>query len=316
MPESVSAISVEEALEAVLARFSPLEAEEVPLLGSLGRVLGEDVVAGENIPPFHNSAMDGYAVRAADVAEARRDMPIRLRLIGEVAAGAMAGVAVTPGTALRIMTGAPLPEGADSVVPFEQTDEGDPEMEMEPGWVRVLTAVHPGHSIRQAGEDVRQGDLVLERGIRLRPQDVGLLASLGRPRVRVSRRPKVAILATGDELVEPDRPLAPGKIRNSNAYSNYAQVVAYGGEALKLPIARDRFPEISARLDRGLAWGADMFITSGGVSTGEYDLVKKVWPAGGRSPSGGCACSPAGRWLLARWTAYRCWGCPGTRFPR
>ncbi len=276
MNEEVQPITVEEALERVLAHLTPLKAEEVCLEEALGRVLAEDVVAEEDIPPFRNAAMDGYAVRGEEVAQAREDAPVRLRVVGEVAAGETPTVAVEPGTAVRIMTGAPLPAGADTVVPFEQTDEGMPKVEMEPGWVRILEAVRPGKNIRQAGEDVHRGERVLERGIRLRPQEVGLLASLGRTRVRVTRKPRVAILATGSELVEPGRPLPPGKIRNSNAYSNYAQVLACGGEPLRLPIARDRISEISARLDRGLAWGADLFITSGGVSAGEYDLVKKV----------------------------------------
>ncbi|MGC8875224.1 MAG: gephyrin-like molybdotransferase Glp [Chloroflexia bacterium] len=282
MPEEVAPITVEEALEAVLARFHPLDAEEVPLLQALDRVLAEDIVAGEDIPPFENSAMDGYAVRGEEVAGARRDTPVRLRVIGEVAAGMPATVPVEPGTAVRIMTGAPMPPGADTVVPFEQTDEAGPEGEREPGWVRVLVPVSPGSNVRAAGEDVRRGERVLERGTRLRPQEVGLLAALGRPIVRVTRRPRVVILATGDELVEPGEPLAPGKIRNSNAYSNYAQVLKYGGEPLKLPIARDRFEDLSARIDEGLAAGVDLFLTSGGVSVGEYDLVKKVLASRGK----------------------------------
>lgn len=276
MPEEVAPITVEEALEAVLARFRPLEAEEVPLLEAFDRVLAEDIVAGEDIPPFENSAMDGYAVRGEEVAEARRDAPVRLRVIGEIAAGMPATLQVEPGTAIRIMTGAPMPPGADTVVPFEQTDEAGPAEEREAGWVRVLSPVAPGSNVRAAGEDVRRGERVLERGTRLRPQEVGLLAALGRPVVRVTRRPRVAILATGDELVEPWEPLSPGKIRNSNAYSNYAQVLKYGGVPLKLPIARDRFEDLSARIDEGLAAGVDLFLTSGGVSVGEYDLVKKV----------------------------------------
>ncbi len=282
MPEEVAPITVEEALEAVLARFQPLEPEEVPILQALDRVLAEDIVAGEDLPPFANSAMDGYAVRGEEVALARRDAPVRLRVIGEVAAGMAPTVRVEPGTAVRIMTGAPMPPGADTVVPFEWTDEAGPAEEREPGWVRILSPVAPGANVRAAGEDVRQGERVLERGTRLRPQEVGLLAALGRPFVRVTRRPRVAILATGDELVEPGEPLAPGKIRNSNAYSNYAQVLKYGGEPIRLPIARDRFDELSARIDEGLAARVDLFLTSGGVSVGEFDLVKKVLASRGK----------------------------------
>ncbi len=273
-------ISVEQALETILSHFAPLEAEPVPLTAALGRVLAEDIVADEDIPPFLNSAVDGYAVRAAEVAEARRDAPVRLRVIGEVAAGQTATAAVLPGTAMRIMTGAPLPAGADTVVPLEQTDQAGAELEQ--GWVRVPAAVPAGQHLRQAGEDVRRGERVLERGLRLRPPEIGLLASLGRPQALVTRRPRVAILATGSELVEPGQAPGPGQIRNSNAYSNYAQVLLCGGQPLRLPIAHDRYKEISARLDRGLAWGADLFITSGGVSTGEYDLVKKVLATRGR----------------------------------
>lgn len=276
MIQEGTAITVERARERVLARFEPLEGESVALLEAFGRVLAEDVVAGQDIPPFSNSAMDGYAVRGEEVLEASRGRPVRLQLRGEIAAGTVPTTEVEPGTAIRIMTGAPMPPGADTVVPFELTDEGDPEMEMEAGAVRVLVPVEPGRNVRPAGEDVHRGERVLERGTRLRPQEVGLLASLGRTQVPVTRRPRVAILATGDELVEVDQPLTPGKIRNSNAYSNYGQVLKYGGVPLKLPNARDRFEEISARIDEGLAWGTDLFLTTGGVSVGEYDLVKKV----------------------------------------
>jgi molybdopterin molybdotransferase len=216
------------------------------------------------------------------VNRAGRDTPARLRVIGEVAAGVDPTMTVEAGMTVRIMTGAPVPAGADTVVPFELTDEGDPEIDMDPGWVRVFESVPPGRHIRQAGEDVHRGERALQEGIRLRPQEIGLLASLGRPQVSVTRRPRVAILATGDELVEVEDPLTPGKIRNSNAYSSYAQVLTCGGEPLKLPIARDRFEEISARIDEGLAWNADLFLTSGGVSVGEYDLVKRVLAARGK----------------------------------
>lgn len=272
----VAPLSVEQALETILDRFAPLEAEAVPLTAALGRVLAEDVVAAEDLPPFDNAAADGYAVRGEEVTAARREAPVRLRVMGEIAAGAAAAVELEPGTAIRIMTGAPLPPGADTVVPLEQTDAGEVEMAARGTWVRVLSPSPVGRNVRRAGEDVRRGERVLERGVRLRPAEVGLLASLGRTRVLVARRPRVAILPTGDELVEPDHPLAPGKIRSSNAYALYAQVLQCGGEPLLLPIARDRFRDISARIDRALARRADLLITTGGVSAGEYDLVRKV----------------------------------------
>jgi molybdopterin molybdotransferase len=273
-------LTVEAALEAVLARFQPLEAEEVPLTAALGRVLAADIVAEEAIPPFANATMDGYAVLGQDVAAARREAPVRLRVIGEVAAGQTTDLAVGSGTALRIMTGAPLPAGADTIVPFEQTEEGSEETEAD--WVYVLAGIKGRRHVRPAGEDVRKGETVLTRGVRLRAPEVGLLASLGRPHVAVTRRPRVAILSTGDELVEPGQPLGPGQIRSSNAYALHAQVLQCGGEPLQLPIARDRLPEISARLDEGLAQGADLFLTTGGVSHGKYDLVRKVLASRGQ----------------------------------
>ena len=280
VPEKLVPLTVEAALEAVLARFAPLEAVEVPLTAALGRVLAADVVAEEDLPPFAHAAMDGYAVRGADVATARRDAPVRLRVLGEVAAGHTSALVVAPGTALRIMTGAPLPAGADAVVPREQTvtDAGAAAGE----GVQVLAAVRAGRHVRPAGEDARRGEKVLVRGLRLRPPEVGLLAALGRPCVPVTRRPRVALLATGDELVGPGEPRGPGQIYSSNAYALHAQVLACGGEPLPLPSAPDRLPELSARLDQGLAWGVDLFITTGGVSMGKYDLVKELLADRGR----------------------------------
>lgn len=272
MREEVLFMEVWQAREEILAHIEPLEPEAVPLLDALGRTLAEDVAAGEDIPPFDNSAMDGYAVRAADVSAAAPEAPVALQVIATLAAGESAGTAVQTQTAIRIMTGAPLPPGADAVVPFEDTDEGSGE----PGRVRILRAVQPGANVRQAGEDVRRGEVVLERGALLRPAEIGLLASLGRPQVQVTRRPRVAVIATGDELVDIGEPLTPGKIRNSNGYSNAAQVRKYGGEPLLLPIARDTTTAVTERIEEGIARGADLFLTSGGVSMGDYDLVKRV----------------------------------------
>ena len=267
-------LSVEEALEQVLKEFHPLEPERVPILDALGRVLAEDIYADMDIPPHANSSMDGYAVLADDTAGASRGTPVRLRVIGEIAAGYVTEVGVTPGTAIRIMTGAYIPPGADAVVRVEDT-------EAESEWVSVFTVVPVGQYIRPAGEDVRRGELVLQRGTFVRPQEIGMLASLGYKEVSAVRRPRVAILATGDEVVEIDAPLAPGKIRNANGYSNAAQVVKCGGIPIMLGIARDQVGELTEKIRAGLAHGVDLFLTSGGVSVGDFDMVKKVLAAEG-----------------------------------
>jgi molybdopterin molybdotransferase len=275
-------LSVDEALERVLAHFSPLPAETVEVLDALGRVLAEDVVAPLDVPPFTNSAMDGYAVRAADTASAGRDQPVVLRVIADVAAGHAPGRDVEPGTAARIMTGAPMPSGADSVVRFEETSEGRrPASQGRGETVEIFRAVQPGDNVRQAGEDVRAGQVVLPAGTPVRPQEVGVLASLGYSRVRVHRRPRVAVLATGDELVGIDEPITPGKIRNSNEYSTAALVLRDGGLPVRLGIARDNVADLSARLREGLKQQVDLFLTSAGVSVGDYDMVKDVLAASG-----------------------------------
>jgi molybdopterin molybdotransferase len=271
-------LSVEEAQKRVLSAFHPLEVEHVPILDAVDRVLAEDVQADADIPPHTNSSMDGYAVRAADTVGAASDDSVTLRVIGDLPAGHVPDQEVTTGTAVRIMTGAPLPPGADAVVKVEDTAlvaQDDRER------VRIFTAVDPGNYVRPAGEDVERGSLVLERGSRLRPQDLGMLAALGRHEVPVARRPRVAILATGDELVAVDQPLAPGKIRNTNTYSNAAQVIRHGGEPIVLGIARDRVEELTAKIRAGLDRDADLLLTSGGVSVGDFDLVKDVLAAEG-----------------------------------
>ena len=267
-------LSVEEALEQVLAMFQPLEPESVPVLETLGRTLAQDVYADVNIPPHDNSAMDGYAVIAEDAAGASPETPVRLRVVENLAAGYVAQITVTQGTAVRIMTGAPVPEGADAVVRFERTQQ-------EGESVDLYFAPPVGNNIRYAGEDVHKGDLILHKGTPIRPQEMGMLASLGCREVSVVRRPRVAILATGDELVDIDEPLAPGKIRNTNSYSNAAQVIKYGGIPVMLGIARDKVGDLTAKIRDGLAQGVDLFLTSGGVSVGDFDVVKKVLAAEG-----------------------------------
>jgi len=274
MSELYPMLSVEEALARVLAAFQPLPPERVPVLETLGRVLAEAVYADMDIPPLTNTAMDGYAVQAADTAGASPEHPVRLRIVHDLAAGYTTDVAVTSGTAIRIMTGAPIPPGADAVVRFEAT-ERDGER------VNIFKEVPVGKNVRQAGEDVRKGTLILPQGTEIRPQEVGMLAALGHKEALVHRRPQVAILATGDEVIEVDAPWQPGKIRNANSYSNAAQVVRYGGVPLLLGIARDDVGELTDRIRAGLEQGADLFLTSGGVSVGDFDVVKEVLAAEG-----------------------------------
>ena len=270
-----SMLSVEEALERILGFFHVLEPEEKPILDSLGQVLAEDVVSGIDIPPLDNSAMDGYAVQAGSTRGASVDSPVALRVVGSVAAGELPRDRVAPETAVRIMTGAPVPEGADAVVPFEDTDElvrrGAGQSLSEIG---INVQVDSGADVRPAGQDVRKAQRVLEKGSVLRPSEVGVLASLGYRTVRVIRRPVVAILATGDELVEPGDEYGPGKIYNSNTFSVAAGVLRYGGVPKVLGIAGDNLESMKAKLRQGL--DSDILITSAGVSKGDYDMVKDV----------------------------------------
>ncbi len=271
-------ISVEEALARILGYVHVLEPEEKPLLDALGQVLAEDVVAGYDIPPLDNTAMDGYAVRAVDTEGATPESPVRLKVTGELAAGHLYEGEVAPGTAVRIMTGAPLPAGADAVVPFEETDEPDGRVfgafAKPVASVAIHRAVRKGDNVRYAGEDIRKGVTVLTRGAALRPAHIGALANLGRATVRVIRRPVVAILSTGDELVPLGEPLPPGKIHDSNNYSTSALVRQSGGIPKPLGIARDSVEELTAKIRSGL--DADMLLTSAGVSRGDYDVVKDV----------------------------------------
>ena len=270
-----SMLSVEEALERILGFFSALDVERKPILDALGQVLAEDAVSLYDIPPLDNSAMDGYAVQSASVAGASEDSPAMLEVVGYVAAGQLPREEVGPGTAVRIMTGAPIPKGADAVVPFEDTDEVERRRAGgDTSRIGVNLAVPPGAEIRPAGQDVRRGTLVLKRGSPLRPAEIGVLASLGYAEVSVVRRPVVAILATGDELLEPGEASEAGKIFNSNNYSVAAGTLRYGGIPRLLGIARDNLESMNAKLEQALE--CDMLVTSAGVSKGDYDMVKDV----------------------------------------
>ena len=263
-------LSVEEARKAILSAVRRLEPETVPILEAVDRILAESITADRDIPPLTNAAMDGYAVRGADVAEPG----VHLDVIGEVAAGHVPQHAVEPGQAMRIMTGAPVPQGADTVIRFEDTHAEEDQ-------VKIVKAYRGGKNVRHAGEDVRAGQVVLAEGHVLRPQAIGMLAAVGRPKVAVIRRPRVAILATGDEVVPPDEIPGPGQIRDANSYTVAAQVRRAGGVPLLLGAARDREALIQESVRQALDKGADFIITSGGVSVGDFDLVKQVLAAEG-----------------------------------
>jgi molybdopterin molybdotransferase len=261
-------LSVAEALERILKSFRPLPAETVGIAEAFGRVLAEDVRARVTQPPHAVSAMDGYAVRAADVAS----VPATLKVIGAVPAGGLFEGAITAGEAVRIFTGAPLPKGADSIVIQEDTEAG--EGPNGNGRVTVKESCKLGNYVRAAGLDFAVGDLGPRAGRRLTVRDVGLIAAMNHPWVPVRRRPRVAILATGDEVVMPGEPLGPSQIVSSNGLALAAFVRACGGEPLLLPIAADTEDSL-AELAAG-ARGADLLLTTGGASVGEHDLVQKA----------------------------------------
>lgn len=254
--------SFEEARTTILDHVVQLVPEAVPLLDAVGRALAEDVVAPWDMPSWDNSAMDGYAVRSADCGA-----PALLRVEGYIPAGGHSSAAIAPGTAAKILTGAPLPPGADAIVPIEETEERD-------GSVLVQRPVRPGAHVRRKGEDVRRDERIVKRGTVIGPAEVSLLASFSRLQVSVFRRARVAILSTGDELVAPGEPLAPGKIHDSNGLAVAAAVRQLGCEPLLLGIARDDRAALRALLAEGLE--ADALVTTAGVSMGDRDLVREV----------------------------------------
>jgi len=260
-------LSVEEALEAILSRVSVLGTERVDVLASLGRVLAEPIVSRREIPPWANSSMDGYAVRAGDTRAGAA-----LAVVGRVEAGALPSQAVGRGEAMRIFTGAPLPPGADAVVPQE-------DVEATNGRLTLRAAVDRAAYVRPAGEDVRVGDRVLEAGVTLRAAEVGLLATLGHAQVMVYRRPRVAILSTGNELADLGTEPGAGQIPNTNTYSLMAQVLEAGGDPVSLGVAPDRLEAIEERVRR--ARDADVVLSSAGVSVGELDLVREAFTRAG-----------------------------------
>lgn len=270
-------LTVTEALSLVLGGVAVLPAEKVSLDNALGRVLAGTVTAQDSLPPFANSSMDGYAVRSADVQGAGESHPVSLQVLADIAAGAVPTVVVKAGTAARIMTGAAMPEGADAVVPVEDTNEPWRDAERPlPDQILVSRAVSHGDYVRPVGEDIEAGQVVLSPGHALRPQEIGVLAALGVSQVPVYRQPRVGLLSTGDELIAVEEALRPGKIRDSNSYAQAAQIKNLGAKPISLGVARDDEADVRQKLETGLNQGVDLFVSSAGVSVGAYDVVKAV----------------------------------------
>ena len=263
-------VTIAEAREIILDSLSPLGSEGVGIELARGRVLAEELRSDRLIPPRDNSGMDGFAVRAQDLGR----LPATLRVVEELPAGRATHRKLGPGEAARIMTGAAIPQGADAVVMVEATEEAPSSGDAPRGSVRVLASVRPGENIRRAGADVMPGTLIGGPGTRLGPAAVGMLAAIGRTQVRVAARPRVAILATGDEIVEPDQLTDDGRIASSNSYALCAAVSEIGAVPVYLGIAPDRPDEIEARFREALR--CDAVVSSGGVSVGDRDYVKRV----------------------------------------
>ena len=256
---------IDEARRLVLQRTAPLGPEPVELRDALGRVLAEPITSAAAVPAFDNSAMDGYAVRAADVHAAGAGSPVTLEVVAESRAGAPAGRGLEPGQAIAISTGAVVPDGADVVVRVEDTDGGRERVE-------IRAAADAGANVRRAGEDIAEGDTVLEAGVEVGPAEIGVIASVDRPRIVCGRRPRVTVLTTGDELLEPGEPLRPGAIRNSNSYSVGALVERSGAVLDGTEIVRDDAEATEDSLRRALA--SDVTVVCGGVSVGPHDHVR------------------------------------------
>lgn len=270
-------LSVSEAQQQLLEAMTPVEAITMPTVEAAGYVLHKDIQSAIDLPPFSNSSMDGFAVRSADVANASPVNPIKLAVVADIPAGEPSSIIIQPGQAARIMTGAPVPQGANAVIPVEDTDENHHESgKSAEKWVQINRDASEGAYVRPRGEDLKAGAVVLTKGRRLRPQDMGILATLGISQVTVYRKPRLALLSSGDELLPIDAPLQPGKIRESNAYTLAALAAKFGGEAVRLGIMPDEKGAIKAALDQALSSQADLIISSAGVSVGAYDFVRDV----------------------------------------
>jgi len=276
-------LSVEQARERILSQLHPITTESLQLVECNNRVLEQDIAASTDLPLFDNSSMDGFAVRAADVANAGNASPPSLRVVADIPAGSSPIISLAPGQAARIMTGAQMPAGADAVVPVEDTDFDNRDAgSSPPEHVQILKPVKAGGNVRPRGMDIRAGEIVLEKGHLLKPQDLGLLAMLGVPNVIVHRRPRIALLSSGDELISVDSALEPGKIRDSNSYVLAALIESANAEVVRLGVAKDNRASVEALFERAVEQHVDMIISSAGVSVGAFDFIKEVIESNGK----------------------------------
>ncbi len=266
-------LSVREAQEHILQKVHHVGQAKFPLEHAARRVLAEDILAAAELPSFDNSSMDGFALRSQDTSASR----VTLRVVADIAAGASLTSSLAAGESARIMTGAPLPSGADAVIPVEETDFTERGTSVPaPAQVTISRQVQAGENVRMRGSDIRTGDAVLAKRHRLRAQDIGLLAMLGIANVPVFNVPRVALLSSGDELLPVDAPLTEGKIHDSNSYALAAQIEDAGAEVVRLGVAKDERAAVESLLDRAADMAVDLIVTSAGVSVGAFDFVKEV----------------------------------------
>jgi molybdopterin molybdotransferase len=268
MQNNGKTVSFEEAKDIIINSIKQLEYEDVSIFDALNRYLFNEIISDIVSPPLDNSGMDGYAVKSTDTKGASRGNPKKLKITGEIRAGEYKSEPVVNGTAVRIMTGAPIPEGADAVIEFEETEEKNNE-------VMIYREVPVSDNIRFAGENIKKGDLILNRGDRLGPANIGLLASLNHGKIRVFRQPKIAIISTGDEIVDIGEEITHGQIRNSNSYTLYSEIKKYNCLPYYLGIAKDTIEDTEKIFNE--AYKYDVIISTGGVSMGKYDFIKDIY---------------------------------------